>query len=885
MSSYRLILKPNILKFRNTFKTNYIALIFIWVISCGPVLLAQNSMINSGWQFSEDHTQWEAVNLPHTWNINDAFDDQPGYRRGLGYYKKQVFISSEEKDKKHYLKFNGVNQEATVFVNGKQLGNHKGGYTAFNFDISTVINFDTYNLIEVTVDNSYNKNIPPLDADFTFYGGIYRDVELIALPKQHLSLDDFASDGFYVNYYDVSEEKAGVEVTSIINNRAVTNSKVKLRLDVLDADGTVVKTRTELLKLPAETSNEFKIKLPEIYNPKLWSPETPYLYQLKIILTDEKGLVLDRKHTNIGFRWVRVDAEKGFFLNGKPLKLVGVNRHQDFKGLGNTVPVELQKKDIEIIKNMGGNFLRFAHYPHARELYDMCDKLGIVVWTEIPIVNVVTNSEAFFNTSLEMQKEHIKQYYNHPSVVMIGYMNEILLRLAFDNKSSESDKETLKTVSVKLATQLEDLTRKLAPNHITVMALHFSELYNETGIADIPMLIGWNLYFGWYHDKIQDLGVFLDEQHKRYPKRPILVSEYGPGADARIFTPTPKKYDFSLDYQVLLHQGYYNQVATRDFVVGMSAWNYADFGSEFRGDAIPHVNQKGLLQYDRTPKEVYYWYKAVLNKKMPFVHIAADYLSGMTLFGNETYPVQIYSNQDMVSVYLNDKKLKELTIKDGFSTIDIPFENGLNRIKVVSENTSDEQTVEVLRVNSLDFENFNRFGINIGSHFYFTDEAQHITFVPDQKYKSGWFGYLDGDIFNINEEKHQGIPYDIKNTTSEPLYQTMLEGCTTYKADIPNGNYKVSLFFVEPQIKPTSDLYSLKAAKNNSEVKKQRIFDVYLNKQLVEKQFNMAHAYPEKYGITNTAVVTVDTNEGLTISLKPIEGTPVISGILIEKLD
>lgn len=844
---------------------------------------SQSSIINSGWQFSEDKTHWETVNLPHTWNLLDAFDDKPGYRRGLGYYKKQVFIPSEEKNNIHYLKFNAVNQEATVFVNGQKNGNHKGGYTAFNFDVSAFLNYDAYNLIEVTVDNSHNENIPPLDADFTFYGGIYRDVELISLSKQHFSLDDFASDGFYINYYNISKEKAGVEVSSILNNRASTNSKTKLRLDLFDAEGNLVKTRTELFKLFAETSNEFKIKLPEVYSPKLWSPETPYLYQLKLVLMDENERVLDSKFANIGFRWASVDPEKGFFLNGKPIKLIGVNRHQDYEGYGNAVPLELQKKDIQLIKDMGANVLRNAHYPQSRELYDMCDKLGILVWTEIPVVNKVTNTEAFFDVCINMQKEHVKQYYNYPSVVMFGYMNEIFIRLAFDNKSSSDDKEQLKKTSLRLANQLEDLTRKLAPNHITVMACHLNEVYNETGIANIPMLLGWNLYFGWYDKDIPDLGIFLDEQHKRYPNRSLLLSEYGPGADVRIFTKTPKKFDFSTEYQAKLHQSYYQQIIDRPYMTGMTAWNFADFGSEFRGDAIPHVNQKGVVNYNRTPKEIYYWYKAVLDKSEPFVHIASDYLSGLTVIDNERYPVQIFSNQKRISVFHNGEKLEDVTIENGSASVDFLFKNGTNLVKVVSADASDEKTIEVLKIDALDFKGFDRFGINLGSHFYFKDKTQKLTFVPDQTYQKGWFGFLDGKPFGMTKDKNQGIPNNIKNTTSDPLFQTMLEGCTTYKADIPEGIYKISLFFVEPKIKPVENIYNLSSSDTAIENKGQRIFDIYINDILIQKEFNIAKEYPEKYGITLTSIMKVDVNEGLTINLKPIEGEPVISGILIEK--
>ncbi|MBF8148597.1 glycoside hydrolase family 2 [Winogradskyella sp. F6397] len=858
----------------------------LYVLLCVVFLLkgfSQSKTINSGWQFSEDKTTWQTVNIPHTWNQDDAFDDEPGYRRGLGYYQKQVYISSEAKEKVFYLKFNAVNQEATIFINGQEIGNHKGGYTAFNFNISEFINYDAYNVIEVTVDNSHNEDIPPLDADFTFYGGIYRDVELITLPKQHFSFDDFASDGFYINYPSVSEEQAQIEVTAILNNTASKKEKTELKFTLFDAEGRIINSHVEMLKLQAERSEEFKINLPEVKDPKLWSPKNPYLYQLKLVLQDKNGEILDSKTTNIGFRWVSVDADNGFYLNGKPIKLIGVNRHQDYEGYGNAVPMALQKKDIELIKDMGSNVIRFAHYPHARELYDLCDQLGILVWTEIPIVNKVTNTEAFFETSISMQKEHLKQYYNFPSVVMFGYMNEIFIRLVFNNKLTEQESQDLKKSSVKLATQLEALTRELAPNHMTVMAGHLNAIYNETGIADLPMIFGWNLYFGWYDKDIPDLGIFLDEQHKRYPNRSMLLSEYGPGADVRIFTRTPKKFDFSTDYQAKLHQSYYKQITERPYMTGMTAWNYADFGSEFRGDAIPHVNQKGLVQYNRTPKDIYYWYKSVLDTDEPFVHIATDFLKGLTLYKDESYAIQVFSNQDKGIVYLNGKKQEDIQFRNGVATIQMPFDNGINQIKVVSEHISEEKTVEVLKIDTLDFKTFNHFGINIGAHFYFNDEERDVTFVPDQAYENGWFGFLDGTPYGMTKDKNQGLPHDIKNATSEPLFQTLLEGCSSYKVDIPDGNYKVDLFFVEPQIKSIENIYNLSNRKEDS-TQKQRVFDVFLNTNLIEKQFNLALEYPQKYGVTLTTEVQINNDEGLTISLKSIEGQPVISGILIEKI-
>jgi beta-galactosidase len=842
--------------------------------------VSQSKTINSGWQFSEDKTTWETVNIPYTWNKDDAFDDERGYRRGLGFYKKQIFVSSEDKDQIFYLKFNAVNQEATVFINGKKAVNHKGGYTAFNANINSLLNFDAYNLIEVEVDNSHNVDIPPLDADFTFYGGIYRDVELIKVPKQHFSLKDFASEGFYVNYYDVSNEKAGVKVKVLIDNFD-KKTETHLELKIFDAEGNLFREDHQRLKLKANETKTIEVNYPDIKNPKLWSPDDPYLYKLQLTLSDKNGTVLDQKESNLGFRWATVDPEKGFFLNGKPIKLIGVNRHQDYKDYGNAVPIELQKQDIHLIKSMGANVIRFAHYPHNRELYQLCDELGILVWTEIPVINLVSDSESYFETSLNMQKEHIKQYHNFPSVVMFGYMNEIFIRLVFNRNLTDEEKTELKKTSLKLATQLEDLTRTLAPNHITVMACHNSEVYNETGIADIPMLLGWNLYFGWYDKQIEDLGKFLDEQHKRFPNRSLLLSEYGPGADVRIFTKTPKKFDFSTNYQAKLHQSYYKQITDRPFITGMTAWNFADFGSEFRGDAIPHVNQKGLVQYDRTPKDIYYWYKSVLDDK-PLIHIATDYLKDLTLFENESFPVKIYSNEGEVSVSLNDNNLGNFKVENGSVTIDMLFKNGNNTIKVSTQTISEEKTIKVNRIEKLDFKNFKRLGINIGSYFYFYDQSQNITFVPDQPYKEDWFGHQNGTAFGMTKDKNQGLPHNIKNTNAEPLFQTLLEGCEVYKVDVPEGNYNVTLYFVEPQIKPTENIYNLSG--NTSETdKKQRIFDVYINDRLIEKQLNLAQSYPEKYGVT--LKTNIQTKKGLTLKLNAVEGLPVISGVLIEKLD
>ncbi len=871
-------------------KVTYIAVIVVTLMSTAFSfqLTAQTTIINSGWHFTLDSTKtsWQTVNIPHTWNKLDAFDDERGYYRGLGWYRKQVFISAEKENLVHYLHFKGVNQEANVYVNGNFVGNHKGGYTAFNFNITKWLKFDDYNLIEVEVDNSHNENIPPLDADFTFYGGIYRDVELISVPKQHLSLNDFASNGFYVDYYNVSDEKGGLEVTILVDNFENSQSTNQLQVTISNAEGNIIQTEKKKLKIKGNSTESLKIKFPEISNPNLWSPENPYLYNLNISLTDSKDKVLDEKSTHIAFRWVSVDANNGFYLNGKPYKIIGVNRHQDYKGYGNAVPMHLQKKDIHLIKNMGSNVIRFAHYPHSQELYKLCDELGILVWSEIPIVNIVTNTPEFFDTSLKMQEEHLKQYYNFPSVVMFGYMNEIFLRMQFNRKLTEESREAMKLYTYDLAKQLEDLTRKKAPNRLTVMALHFNEIYNETRIADLSMLIGWNLYFGWYNGTIPDLGIFLDDQHKRFPNRSIMISEYGPGADVNVSSTTPKKYDYTQEYQLMLHKSYYEQVMARDFVAGMTAWNFADFGSEFRGETIPHVNQKGLVQYDREPKDVYYWYQSVLREE-PVLHIALNEKHPLNMIEENSRSVSVFSNQKEAKVYLNDQMLTAVQFERGLATVDVPFKDGKNQLKVVANTEEVNKTIQVYKIDNLITSDIDRFAINIGSHFSFYDEENEITFAPDRNYSKNQYGFLNGTAYNITKDHNQGIPNNVKNTEKEGVFQTMREGCTDYKVDIPNGYYKITLYFVEPQIRSNVEtIFNLTTKKELSEESiKQRIFDIYLNEELIQSNFNMANNYPDKYGITVEALLKIKNNQGLHINLRALEGETVISGVLIEKMN
>ncbi len=463
-------------------------------------------------------------------------------------------------------------------------------------------------------------------------------------------------------------------------------------------------------------------------------------------------------------------------------------------------------------------------------------------------------------------------------------MNEIFLRFAFDKKETEQERELRKTFTYDLAKQLEDLTRQEAPNRVTVMALHFNELYNETEIADLAMLVGWNLYFGWYNGEIDDLGKFLDEQHQRYPNRPIMISEYGPGADVRISADPPIKYDYSQAYQLKLHKRYYEQVMERDFVAGMTAWNFADFGSEFRGEAIPHVNQKGLVQYNREPKDIYYWYRVMLNHKEALAHIALTYQDQLTLVDTNTYKVNFFSNQKTGTAYLNGKKLKDLEFNTGVAALDVPFVDGNNTLELKTNGASVEKRLSVIKINNLTDRDISKLAINIGATIHFQDTKTNTQFLRDRAYSKGLYGYVGNLGTDEGDIEKKWIPNNIKNSDLEPVYQNMLIGCERYKVDLPNGNYKVTLYFVEPKLKSDVDLiYNLKSTSDTLEDSVQkRVFDILVNGNLIRSHVNLAKEYPDKYGVTQTTEVDINNNEGLTISLNPIEGKPVISGILIE---
>ncbi|MCB0587736.1 MAG: beta galactosidase jelly roll domain-containing protein, partial [Phaeodactylibacter sp.] len=565
---------------------------------------AQEATLNPAWQFLQDDsldvkalegaTGWRLVNLPHTWNRYDAFDEEEGYKRGVGWYRKTLYLPRTENNRL-FLKFEGANQHTTIYVNGKKAGEHAGGYTAFVVDITAQAMLDAGNTIVVKVDNRYDKAIPPLSADFTFYGGIYRDLWLLRKPEQFFDLTDGSTKGVYLSTPKISEEHAQLRVLAKVRNTSVENQALTIAARLFSPDGALIEERSKKINVGAGLSGQQEIIF-EINKPKLWTPARPVLYRVEVGLIDPKGQTLDSFTARRGFRWVKMDESRALLLNGKPLKLIGTNHHQDYPGLGNALPDELHRRDIRILKDMGANFLRVSHYPQDPALLDACDELGILAWEEIPIVNSITVSDAFKINSVQMLREMIRQHYNHTSIIIWGFMNEVLLRVnngLQDNPWIE-EKAYVREVE-KLAAALNAIAKEEDPSRWTAIAHHGNyKLYEDAGMNEITDIVGWNLYYGWYSANMPEAGEFLGRFHEDHPDKGIIIAEYGGGSDPRLHAIEPKRFDFSIEWQTAIHASYYQQMLAHPYIMGGAVWNFADFGSEGRKDAVPHINSKGI---------------------------------------------------------------------------------------------------------------------------------------------------------------------------------------------------------------------------------------------------------------------------------------------------
>lgn len=528
---------------------------------------------------------------PSTWNAQDAMDDTPGYYRGDSLRTTTFYLPAiHPQDSAYTLCFDGVNQEAWVYVNDDFVGYHAGGYTRFALNITAKVKTGV-NTLSVRVSNAYNPDIPPLSADFTFFGGIYRQSYLRITPDVRI-----AQDGVCVTTPVVSDKEATLCAdVEILNPR---HRSYRLKQTLVDTDGHVWNLKNGKCK---------------VRNPQLWSPDSPTLYRLITQVVDRKGRILDETQTKVGFRYYRFDPNTGFWLNGKHLKLIGTNRHQDELGYGNALHDWQHERDMRMIKDMGANFLRVSHYPQDRRVMELCDSLGLLCSVEIPIVNAITESEAFSRNSMHMLEEMIRQNRNHPSVVIWAYMNEVLLRPPFPKDSVRS--RIYQQHVVELAKQLDRRCHELDKERYTMIAYHDNMKLNRAcGLMDVPQIIGLNIYQGWYAGTFDGFEKVLENAHAALPDKILLVSEYGADCDIRLRSAQPERFDYTLDYALLYHRHYLDVIRRTDYLAGAAAWNFNDFASETRGGATPHLNLKGLVTTHRIPKPTYWFYQSELAK-------------------------------------------------------------------------------------------------------------------------------------------------------------------------------------------------------------------------------------------------------------------------------
>ena len=615
--------------------------------------------INKGWLFRKDMAQapaalpadWENVTLPHTWNAMDGQDGGNDYFRGTCCYTRSFSKAELPAGMQVFLEINGANSSADVCLNSKVLAHHDGGYSTWRVDLTAHLQEE--NLLSILVDNAPNESVYPQTADFTFYGGLYRDVNLVCVPETHFDLSYFGGRGLQVTPV-MNGADAQVEIKTWIANRREGDA---LCIRLLDAEGNAVAEQSV-----SDDSASFTIR-----DAHLWDGmKDPYLYTAEAVIL-RNGEALDNVCTRFGCRSYRIDPERGFILNGREYPLRGVSRHQDRWGIGNALLPEHHLEDMDLICEMGANTIRLAHYQHDQYFYDLCDERGMVIWAEIPYIS--RHMPGGRENTLQQMRELIVQCYNHPSIAVWGLSNEITMDGAKDPDMIENHR------------LLNDLVHELDKTRLTTLAC-ITMCGMDEEVVHIPDVISYNHYFGWYGGSAADNGPWFDKFHAKYPSTPIGCSEYGCEA-LNWHNSDPKQGDYSEEYQAYYHEELIKQFFSRPYLWATHAWNMFDFGADARAEGGENgQNHKGLITIDRKyKKDAFYAYKAWLSDA-PFVHICGKrYVDRV----EDVTRVTVYSNQPEVELLANGTSLGKKTAVDHFFRFDVPNAGETTLIAIAGE--------------------------------------------------------------------------------------------------------------------------------------------------------------------------------------------------------
>ena len=635
--------------------------------------------INENWKFIQEDvglptsypTDWQTVDVPHSWNAVDGCDGNGSYDRGNYWYAKTFETPVQPlAGGRVFVEFMGVNSEATVYVNGTQVTYHEGGYSTFRADITELCKADEENLLVVAVNNKANDYVYPQHADFTFYGGIYRDVNIISVPNTHFDLEYYGGPGIMVTPKPTECGGATFEIESWVKN---ADENFTVQYSIFDEDGEEVGYAVR----PADATKT-TIFVPDA---NLWDFDEPYLYTVVAEL-QRRNETYDDLEVTVGVREFKCDPQEGFSINGVPTPLRGVSRHQDVMYLGNALTREEHYDDAYLIKELGANTIRLAHYQHSQDFYDACDELGFAIWAEIPFISVMSKNPAAHQNCIEQMKELIVQNYNHPSIMFWGVSNEILIG-GISEQLVENHKE------------LNALCKEMDPTRLTTIA-HVSFTPVDGPMHYITDTESYNHYFGWYGGKMEDNGPWLDSFHEKHPNICLGVSEYGCEGIITYHGPEPKCKDYSEDYQAMYHEHMAKVLDERPWIWSSHVWNMFDFGCAARDEGgVAGRNNKGLMTMDRkTKKDSYYIYKAYWNPE-PMVHLCGKRYAQRA---GEEREIKVYTNQDSVTLFMNGEEVGTQAPVDHIARFTVAMKDGENIFLAVAGECKDTMTIEKVEV-------------------------------------------------------------------------------------------------------------------------------------------------------------------------------------------
>ncbi len=677
----------------------FIAL-FLWVAITG--IFAQGRTIrsfNDEWKFKKgDYPSdpvaqagwekgWNKVEIPHTWNARDMQLQHNNFYAGPAWYKKTLFAEAGWKDKRVYLRFEGAGQVADLYVNDKYAGNHRGGYSAFAFDLSGLLKFGEENTLQICVDNASRPDVIPVNHSlFGVYGGIYRPVWLVVTEPVHIAVTDHASPGVYVTQKNVSSKGADISVKVKLENGTRKNSRVVLENVLYTHDGKVVVQKKEEITVGPTGIQAFTHTF-HLNKPRLWQGrKDPYLYKVVSRVVSD-GKVLDEVVQSLGIRKFEIVAGKGFYLNGEKYPMYGVTRHQDWWGVGSALKKEHHDTDLEMIMDIGATTIRLAHYQQSDYFYSRCDSLGLIVWAEIPFVNKVSGKE--WENAKEQLTDLIRQSFNHPSIYVWGLHNEVYIY------GGSSD------YTATLTSELHELAKQEDPDRYTVSVNGYGHMEHPVnGKADIQ---GMNRYFGWYEKKIEDIKPWIEALETRYPDHKFMLTEYG--ADANIHHQTEHIGEslkwtgeyYPETFQTKTHEYQWSIIAKHPYIIASYLWNTFDFAVPmWKRGGVEARNMKGLVTIDRKiKKDSYFWYKANWSNE-PVLYITQRRLKERE---KQVTDVTVYSNTGVPELTLNGRQLP--SPEKGYTDVHYIFRNvqldqGANLLKavVIKNGKSSEDQVE-----------------------------------------------------------------------------------------------------------------------------------------------------------------------------------------------